>query len=149
MSRNRTAHPQEMAVSKEALQERWKQLNLKPSTLLHLQEVLDTLGIAAAATITEAVVREKEKETPVTTIGKEWGSEALRLLSLEGVRPHLVDWLRVALEGFISWHLISLPEGVIDQTVQITLAALLLLVSLIGICLFRHKQKPKAAKKSV
>jgi hypothetical protein len=149
MSRNSTgkmiASPQKVMVTKEELQERWKHLELKPATLLHLQEVLDTSGIAAAVIVTAALEREKKKQVSFTHIGKEWGFDALRLLSLEEIRPHLLNLFRVVLESFLAWHLTSLSslsDGARDNIMEILLAAVFLLVSLCGsylACLFCDK----------
>ena len=142
-TRQMYAHTKGVDVTKKVLQERWVHLELKSTTLLHLQELMDTAGVAAAATVTEAVAQEKEKQAKFAAMGKEWGSEALRLISLEGLRPHLIDLLRFGLESLLAWHLISLPEGSLDGVVELTLAALFLLVSFVGVCLlcqFRSKR---------
>ena len=159
MSRSLTGHmitsSREGIGAKRELQERWKKLELKPATLLHLQEVLDTSGVTAAAIVTDIVEREKEKQIRFATIGKEWGVETLRLLSLEGLRPHLMDVLRFVLESFLTWHLIALPSpsvGILDHAVEITLAALFLLMSMIVIgltCWFRNTcSRAKKRRKS-
>ncbi len=119
-------------VTKQELQERWEHLALKTSTLLHLQEMLDRRGIIAAAAVTDILVREKRPK--MADIGKEWGFEELRLISLEGIRPHLIDLIRVILETLMAWHFIHVPEGAIDGMVEIVLAALFALGAICFTC---------------
>ncbi len=119
-------------VTKQELQERWKHLELKTSTLLHLQEVLDRRGSAAAVTVTDVLVREKRPK--MVAMGKEWSFEELRLLSLEGIRPHLIDLIRVGLESLMAWHLIHVPDGALDGMVEIVLAVLFCVFGVGAIC---------------
>ena len=141
MSRNSgrmVVYPRNAIAAKKELQERWRHLELKPATLLHLQEVLDTSGVAAAHSVTEAVIRQKAKQGRFADTGKEWGSEILRLLSLQGVRPHLIDVLRVVLETLLAWHLIVLPsltDDMLNNAVEIALAVLFLIMGVVGICI--------------
>src|SRR6266571_139013 len=95
------------AVTKQALQDQWKRLELKPATLLHLQELLDTAGLMEACLVTDVLSR--EKRPPIAAVSKEWGFTELRLISLEGVRPHLMEGLRFSLETLMAWHLIHFP----------------------------------------
>lgn len=132
-------------VTKEELQERWTHLELKPGTLLHLQELLDTTGIGAAVLVTEAIAHEKKAQVTYTNVGKEWGTEVLRLVSLESLRPHLVEMLRVVLEAVLAWHLISLPDATIDDVVEMTLAALFLILICMVISLMCHLRRKRSA----
>ncbi|GHO82297.1 hypothetical protein [Dictyobacter formicarum] len=142
MSRKSTSQmrgfPQHKSEAKKELQEMWRQLELKPATLLHLQEILDVLGVGAASSITEALIRQKGKQGRLADTGKEWGTEVLRLLSLQGMRPHLIDVFRVVLETLFTWHFITLPsltDEVLNNAVEIALAVLFLVIALVGICL--------------
>lgn len=159
MSRNATRQmvksPQNVIEAKKELQERWKQLELKPATLLHLQEVMDTSGVDAANSVTEALLRQKKQKSSLADTGKAWGSETLRLLSLQGVRPHLIDVLHIMLGTLLAWHFITFPsltDEMLNNAGEIALAVLFLVMSLIGICLscrfrrnrpaFQQQQKP-------
>lgn len=132
-------------VTKEELQERWTHLELKPGTLLHLQELLDTTGIGVAMMVTEAIMHEKKAQVTYANVGKEWGTEVLRLISLESLRPHLVEMLRVVLEAVLAYHLISLPEATIDDVVEMTLAALFLILGCMVISLMCHLRRKRSA----
>ncbi|GCE09206.1 hypothetical protein [Dictyobacter aurantiacus] len=130
--------PQQRGEAKKELQETWRQLELKPATLLHLQEVLDISGVGAARHVTEALIRQKGKQGRLADTGKEWGAEVLRLLSLQGMRPHLIDVFRVVLETLFAWHFIMLPsltDEMLNNAVEVALALLFLIITLIGICL--------------
>jgi hypothetical protein len=120
------------ATTKRELQERWKHLELKTSTLLHLQEVLDRRGIAAAVAVTDVVAREKRPK--MVDMGKEWSFEELRLMTLEGVRPRLVDLIRFILESLIAWHFIHVPDGAVDGMVEIVIAVLFCVFGVGAIC---------------
>jgi hypothetical protein len=125
--------------TKEELQARWTHLELKPATLLHLQEVLDTAGPAAAATVTDLITAEKHPAT-IKEISKEWGWEELRLMTLEWLRPHMLDFLRLALEALIAWHFLRLSSDALDGAVEMTLALLFLVIGLVAICLSSRHQ---------
>ncbi|BCL79570.1 hypothetical protein ccbrp13_20350 [Ktedonobacteria bacterium brp13] len=138
-----------MMGTKQELQERWKHLELKPATLLHLQELLDRRGVTAAVTVTNVLAREKKPK--MADIGMEWSFEELRLISLEGIRPHLVDLIRVALESFMAWHFIHVPESALGGMVEIVLAVLFCVVGVGAICFTcrcrSKKQTPRSRNK--
>lgn len=126
---------------KENLQAYWKQLHLKPATLLHLQEVLDTTDITAAAAITEIVAAEKQPR--IVNISKEWGWQELRLIVIDCFRPHLVEWLRLALEALLAWHLLSMSDALLDRAVEVGAALLFLVMSACAVyftCRVRRKR---------
>ena len=119
---------------------------MKPATLLHLQEVLDTAGIVAASLVTEVI--EQEKTPKISVVGKEWGLEELRLIALESVRPHLVDLLRLILEALLAWHFLHFAQTSIDNVVEITLTMLFFVVGFLGICLIcRYHEKSDVFRK--
>ena len=132
MSQRNTPGQRTNRVSRQELQERWKYMELKTDTLLHLQEVLDRRGITAAVTVTDVLAREKRPK--MTAMGKEWSFEELRMVSLEGIRPHLVDLIRVVLESLIAWHLIHIPDGALDGMVEMVLTVLFCVFGIGAIC---------------
>ncbi len=129
-----TSHRQgtdvQITMSKRALQTQWMRLELKPKTLLHLQYVLDTWGPGAAATVTEVLVHEKKAR--VATFGQEWIGEELRILSRQGVRPVLLQVVRLLLESLAAWGVIQLSESALDGAIEITLAVLFMVTSCFG-----------------
>lgn len=134
-----------ITMSKQELQAYWTHLELKPGTLLHLQELLDTKGIVAAGTVTDVLARAKKPK--MADMGMEWSFEELRLLSLEGIRPHLVEVIRVALESFVAWHFIYVPEGALNGMVEIVLAVLFFVVGL-GVICFTCRCRNRRASRS-
>jgi hypothetical protein len=133
------------ALTKQELQERWKHLELKTGTLLHLQEVLDRRGIMAAVTVTDVVAREKRPK--MVDMGKEWSFEELRLISLEGIRPHLMNLVRFVLEALIAWRFIQVPDSALDGVVEVALAGLFCLFGIGAICVTCYSQgKGKTAR---
>lgn len=121
---------------KRDLQRQWMHLHVKPSTLLQLQELLDRSGIAAATAVTGVVTREKNKpRSCLKGTGKVWGSEALRAISLQGVRPFLINGARISLETLFACHLAALQME--TTLIELTLAVVLVVMSLVALCLAR------------
>jgi hypothetical protein len=89
----------------------------------------------------------REKRSGVSDVSREWSLEELRLLSLEYIRPHLVDFIRLLLESLVAWHFIVVPASTFDGLSQIVLAVLFVCIALLTIWVIcRCRRIPRARR---